>query len=474
MTITEQDISQFAGSTEAEKTARELVNQGEFLVLGQSEDETLIWGNCAGSGSEPYLCSVDFLDKEKWAGRCNCPSRQRPCKHTIGLLCAVHEGLGFPVGTVPDAIREARAKDKAKAEKAAKPALVTKAKAASEAKKCSAQLDGIALAEKILHNISLTGLSAITDKTKSSFEAQIKELGNYYIPGVQANFTELVATIVSEHKDDGFASAIEKITFIHALLEKGKTYLACKKADFEAFPAMTESAKNDMLNSPIEELLGYGWKLTELRDKGRMQTDAELLQLAFWVRDDEARKQWVDTGLWLSLTDKNLYITEDFRPYKRAKQQPPMDSFHHILTSSEFYVYPGDKNPRVRWEKQSWREVRPDDYQRAQSAGATDFTSVVKEVKNQIKSPLADKTPSYALHIDNMSVDAERTLFIHDIAGKRLMLRLKNYGERIRYLSREQVEGQTLVVHFEQDMETDELFAVPLAMITTSAVLRFI
>ena len=292
---------------------------------------------------------------------------------------------------------------------------------------------------------------------------------------MQAKFAELIAAILAGQGTQDFADAIEKITFIHALLKKGKAYLERKKADFEAFPAMTETAKADMLNSPIEEQLGYAWKLAELRDNGRLQTDAELLQVAFRAEKDDARQQWVDRGFWLSLKDGAIYETQDFRPYKRANL-PPNDSFHDILTSSELYVYPGDKNPRIRWEKSSYRPVEGADCLKAQEAGRSDFQEVIREVKNLIKSPLADKKPVYALRVAKLWHDPDGDLSISskDREASRLMLKLGGYGDRLRCLSRGQVDGKTLIAWFEQDMEADALFAVPMAVITDDAVIRLV
>jgi hypothetical protein len=258
-------------------------------------------------------------------------------------------------------------------------------------------------------------------------------------------------------------------------LKRGKTYLERKKADFEAFPNMTDTAKADTLNSPIEEQLGYAWKLTELRDNGRLQTNAELLQAAFWAEKDDARQQWVDRGFWLSLNDNAIYETQDFRPYKR-ENLPPNDSFHDILTSSELYVYPSDKNPRIRWEKSSYRPVESADYLKAQEASRSDFQEVIKEVKNLIKSPLADKKPMYALRVAKLWHDPDGDLSItgKEHEGARIMLKLRGYGDRLRCLSREQIEGKTLIVWFEQDMEADALFAVPMAVITDDAVIRLV
>jgi hypothetical protein len=521
MTITETLIEQFAGNPQAVKTAQELVEQGGFISLSKSEDESVLFGSCVGSGAKPYLTSVDFLDPQHLVGRCNCPSRQKPCKHCIGLLSAWQQGIPFTVGAIPEQVAEARSKDKAKAEKDAKPVAITKAKAASEAKKCAAQLDGVTLAEKVLRNIVLAGVGAITDKTRSSFDAQVKELGNYYISGVQAGVVELLALIetaqndaaqsaavqraanssspmrrgrparaqvapveaVTAQSDDDpvsitgenakyFGPALRQITYLHALLGKGKTYLEHKKADYEAFPNMTNTADEEMLNSSIEEQLGYGWKLPELKAKGRMRSDAELLQVSFSEIKDDARQQWIDEGIWLSLNTKDIFITEDFRPY-RAKNRTPLDSFFKVLTSSEFYVFPGDRNPRVRWEKQGVRDLTAADFSAAIDAGNTGYAAVIKAVKAQIRTPLADKEPIFALKVARLGVDNTGAYSVFDAQGTRITLRLEQFGDRLRDVSREQVEGKTLIARFRQDMVTDSLYAVPLSLITGQAVLRF-
>ncbi|WP_248963982.1 SWIM zinc finger family protein [Sphaerisporangium perillae] len=43
----------------------------------------VLWGECKGSGTKPYLACVDLGDP---AYRCSCPSRKFPCKHALGLL----------------------------------------------------------------------------------------------------------------------------------------------------------------------------------------------------------------------------------------------------------------------------------------------------------------------------------------------------------------------------------------------------
>ncbi len=485
MDITEDLISLFAPAPDARKTGHDLVRKQGFFDLEESEDGSALWGKYRGSGSKPYICSVDFLDPEKPIDRCTCPSRRKPCKHTIGLLYAKLEKCSFTVTHLPDFLVEAREKDLAKAEKKT-PAPLTPAKAASkaktEAKKCAAQITGISLAEKLLNSLVRGGFAAATGAAQDAFTAQIQELGNYYIPGVQAAVTELFDEIPHDANlgGDELRAVAEQSAALRALLVKGKAYMERKKADFEAFPQTPDTSRDERLNSSIEEQLGTAWKLSELRDAGRAVSGAELLQVSFETVDDDVRNQWVDTGLWFSLGGaagdgvKNaaIYETRDFRLYRR--NDPPVDSFHQILTASELYVYPSaDKNPRVRWEKAAFREITAADYQKALSLGETDFAAAIKEAKNQMKSPLSSKTPVYALRVSRMGLNSDGGLSIFDEKGTRIMLTLRDYGARLRRLSREQVEGKTLIAAFKRGVD-DFLYAEPLSMITDNALIRFV
>ncbi|TJV28473.1 MAG: SWIM zinc finger family protein, partial [Mesorhizobium sp.] len=49
----------------------------------KNEQRALIWGECQGSGSNPYRVVVDTGDH---GYKCTCPSRKFPCKHTLALM----------------------------------------------------------------------------------------------------------------------------------------------------------------------------------------------------------------------------------------------------------------------------------------------------------------------------------------------------------------------------------------------------
>src|SRR5688572_33367878 len=65
-----------------------------------SGDGALVWGECAGSGANPYRMMADLRDL---GNKCTCPSRKFPCKHVLGLLWLNAEAVvPFPPADTPE------------------------------------------------------------------------------------------------------------------------------------------------------------------------------------------------------------------------------------------------------------------------------------------------------------------------------------------------------------------------------------
>ena len=88
----------------------------------------------------------------------------------------------------------------------------------------------------------------------------------------------------------------------------------------------------------------------------------ELVQLAFNSHDDWTRKEFVETGVWLNLQTGAVQLTRNYRPHKAARHIREDDSCFHIVACSELCLYPGNLNPRVRWEASEPRPVGKADY----------------------------------------------------------------------------------------------------------------
>lgn len=64
----------------------------------------LIWGECQGSGANPYRVVADIDDP---GSKCTCPSRKFPCKHALALMWMfVEDEAVFRTDTIPDWVTE--------------------------------------------------------------------------------------------------------------------------------------------------------------------------------------------------------------------------------------------------------------------------------------------------------------------------------------------------------------------------------
>jgi hypothetical protein len=64
----------------------------------------LIWGECQGSGANPYRVVADTEDP---GSKCTCPSRKFPCKHALALMWMfVEDEAAFKTNEIPDWVTE--------------------------------------------------------------------------------------------------------------------------------------------------------------------------------------------------------------------------------------------------------------------------------------------------------------------------------------------------------------------------------
>ncbi|GAB3584099.1 SWIM zinc finger family protein [Hymenobacter daeguensis] len=80
------------------KRGQELLKPAKWANLGRTD--TAAWGECAGSGSRPYLTGIDLTEP---AFKCSCPSRVFPCKHGAGLLLLMARQPELLTGHTPPA-----------------------------------------------------------------------------------------------------------------------------------------------------------------------------------------------------------------------------------------------------------------------------------------------------------------------------------------------------------------------------------
>ncbi|GAB1150990.1 MAG: SWIM zinc finger family protein [Shewanella algae] len=84
--------------------AKKLLNTSKWPMLGVASELNSIWGQCQGSGANPYLTMADVVDH---GYKCTCPSRKFPCKHVLALMWIFSESQdSFNESTPPDWVGE--------------------------------------------------------------------------------------------------------------------------------------------------------------------------------------------------------------------------------------------------------------------------------------------------------------------------------------------------------------------------------
>jgi hypothetical protein len=468
--LTEELINAAAPNQSAITNAWGLVKKNSFINCSIDKESTIIFAECKGSGAKNYILSADFIRPEAPVFRCSCPSRQFPCKHTLGLMYAFFSGHDFAAAEIPADIQEKRQKATQLAERKSVPKDDKPKKVNQTAllKKRKAQLEGLERMEKLVNSIAKTGLGTVNAQTIKALEAQAKEFGNYYIPGVQTALQEFLFLFKDcENPEEIYTTAVESLVKLHVLCKKGQDYLKKRIENPEI---------SDQDNLAIEELLGHAWQLAELSELGLEQQDAELVQLSFNSFTDEARREFVDAGIWLNFSSGQLQRTYTYRPFKAAKHIKEEDSFFSVLNIKQLYIYPGGINHRVRWDEATVRELSKADYTRIKAAAHTSLAQLVKTIKNQIKDPLADKFPLALIHFARLGEIGDQYV-LEDSAGQRLAL--TDYREdqgttaNLSTILQKYCKDQVLLVMFHHNLDTQKLQAQPLSLITDDAVLRF-
>lgn len=482
--LDEATVDGLATNADAAKNGKALIAKKKFTKLHISDDGDLLFGECQGSGKDPYKCSVDYVRADQPTFRCSCPSRQFPCKHNLGLMYAYAQKKPFTKAAVPADLQEKRAKLGAKKEKqaaaTAAPPKPKQVNVAALAKKVKAQLDGMDVLEKLVHDAVRLGVGNMTAKLAKQMEEQAKKLGDAYLPGARMalnGYTQLFADAGGKfttkkpsaaQTERTNTEALDQLARLHAVIKQGRAYLK-KRLDDPNLEVPTDTA--------IAAWLGHAWQLAELKARGLTEADAELVQLAFNSHDDPARQELVDTGIWMTLGNGKIRVTQTLRPYKALKFIKAEDSVYGLVHVKELCVYPGSVNPRVRWDASTTRPLEPEDLKKVRSHGRADFAAAVKDVKTVLKAPLADRTPILALNYKALGkVGGEYV--IEDAAGNRLVLTDVGMSEEppslgmLPLLPRAVFANQTMIARFRHDLDSRQLRVKPLSIVTEREVIR--
>lgn len=274
-----QRVEQMAPDGAAVKAAQSVARPAKWKSLGCTD--RLAWGECQGSGKDPYQVRVDLVDVTY---KCSCPSRKLPCKHALGLLLLFADGKSVPAGSPPAFVEEWSAnrarRAEAKQKKEAEPAATApdpEAKAKRVEKRENRIGAGLEQLEAWLADIVSQGLAAARAQPPAFWAQMSARLVDAQAPGL-ANRVELLG-------DHALASARWQPQLLRSLGELQLLIDAYR--NLEGLPPA--------LASEVRTMIGWPQSLDELRERagvrdiwqvvGRRQTQDQKLRVQqTWLR----------------------------------------------------------------------------------------------------------------------------------------------------------------------------------------------
>lgn len=482
-TFSEQQIASLAPNANAVSNGRKLSVGGKFVSLMRSEDDSFYMGECKGSGKSNYVVSADFADEDHPVFRCSCPSRQFPCKHSLGLMFEMAAGKSFTPGEIPADILNKRVKKQAReAKKAAsagekKPASEKSARSgrAARTKKIKKQLEGLKLMKQLTDQLMNTGLSSMGSVSLKNYRDLAKQLGDYYLPGPQNYFNQLILEMEAYQKDsdkEHYHRAVEVLKRLRALEKKAEVYLN------EKLDADQPEADDDILY----EKLGGIWKLEQLGELGLEKEQARLVQLSFQVNYDAARKEYIDLGYWVDADTGEIVCTCNYRPLKALKYVKQEDSCFDMARIGRLYYYPGGINRRVRWDAASLEPVTAEVLASVREHAHKEIGAAVKLAKNEMKNLLSEDTCGMLLAFSRIGIietEQGKCWVLEDAAGGRIELAGRTGQEdSMAALSRipdpEVFEEQALFGLMYYDRERRRIRMYPCSIVTDRGIVRLL
>ena len=192
-----QRVEQLAPDAAAVKAAQGVAKAQKWQSLGR--DERFLWGECQGSGSNPYQVRVDLDDG---ACKCSCPSRKLPCKHALGLLMLLAGGA-VPTAPMPGFVEEWQSgrvkRAEAKAARAAAPEKPPDPQAqARRVEKREGRIDaGLAQLEAWLADLVAQGLATARTQPPQYWGQMAARLVDAQAPGIARRVRDLGDLAVS-------------------------------------------------------------------------------------------------------------------------------------------------------------------------------------------------------------------------------------------------------------------------------------
>lgn len=376
-----------------------------FLTRFIAEDRFFLFGSCPGSDNIVYTASADFSALETPVYRCSCPSRQKPCKHVLGLLLAyVGAAEQFSAAPIPAELASPVRKTGTRRR--------TAAPGRRDTQKLTLQIEGLSIALGLAESIVREGLGTLSVKRLNELRTQCRALGNCHLPGVQVQFTRILRLLSDGLTEDApRRAAFTELAVFAMLCRRALTYFEQKKS----------SAAE--LDAELESWCGRVWYLTELEEMGLCLENTRLIQLAFTSIDNPDSGMLEDTGYWVRFdatsAEDALCLTQTLRPREALARVREDDSCFGVASVPKLYRYPAGL--RVRWDEFSLCDPTPGDFETL-LALSEPLAPAVKRLRRNLQSLCAPRVLPAMIRLGALETDGSNGFWLRDTEGALLPL----------------------------------------------------
>jgi hypothetical protein len=262
---TQEQILALAPDTSSAKNAQALAVRSKWLSLGYNQQA--IWGECQGSGSNPYQTQIDIIEL---TFKCNCPSQKKPCKHGIGLfLLFVDQKDVFTEKTLPQKTSLDTPKHKTESTKKVVDTVAQAKRAQMRYNKVTAGMQDL---ELWLRDLVRQGLAVAQGQPYSFWDSAAARLVDSQAPGVARMLREIGSI---PHSGIGWEERLliqlGRVYLLISGFKRLETFPAEMQADIRTQIGWTQQSEELLTSSGVRDRwLILGQRITE-EDKLRSQ-----------------------------------------------------------------------------------------------------------------------------------------------------------------------------------------------------------
>jgi SWIM zinc finger len=215
MNFTEESVKQLSPEDASTKAGMQLATTAKWD--NACHHEKALWGECKGSGKNPYFTQVDLTNI---AFKCSCPSRKFPCKHGLGLLFLYVKQPGYfkQTGDLHEKVSEwldkRHARTETKTQKEEKPVDEKAQKKRAEQREDKVA-QGIEKLDTWMKDVIRTGIQNLPQQQYTAFKNIASGMVDAQAPGLAGMLRGLEdINYFEENWEQNFMRQFSKIYFI--------------------------------------------------------------------------------------------------------------------------------------------------------------------------------------------------------------------------------------------------------------------